>query len=62
MLAFPHIAGGVNFFPTTYSLRTHLSYGGELKTCNNITRDPTNDAAGFTGYILAALFGPAPSG
>src|SRR5215467_6339508 len=54
MLACPHMAGGVNFFPTTYSLRTHLSYGGGLETCNNITPDPTNDAAG--DYILGGKF------
>ena len=54
MLACPHMAGGVNFFPTTYSHRTHLSYGGGLETCNNITPDPTNDAAG--DYILGGKF------
>jgi alcohol dehydrogenase (cytochrome c) len=54
MLACPHMAGGVNFFPTTYSHRTHLSYGGGLEACNNITPDPTNDAAG--DYILGGKF------
>src|SRR5271169_3132327 len=54
MLACPHMAGGVNFFPTTYSHRTHISYGGGLEACNNITPDPTNDAAG--DYILGGKF------
>jgi len=42
----PNLQGGVNFFPTTYSLRTHLSYGGGIEGCSNITPDPSNDAAG----------------
>ncbi len=54
MLACPHMAGGVNFFPTTYSHRTHFSYGGGLEACDNITPDPTNDAAG--DYILGGKF------
>ena len=27
----PNIQGGVNFFPTWYSPRTHLSYGGGIE-------------------------------
>ena len=42
----PNLQGGVNFFPTTYSLRTHLSYGGGIEGCSNITPDPSNDASG----------------
>jgi alcohol dehydrogenase (cytochrome c) len=43
----PDIQGGVNFFPTTYSLRTHLSYGGGIETCNDVTPDPSNDDNGY---------------
>jgi len=43
----PNIQGGVNFFPTTYSARTHLSYGGGIEGCSNITVDPSNDASGY---------------
>ena len=50
----PHMAGGVNWFPTTYSLRTHLSYGGGLETCSSITPDPSNDASG--DYWLGGKF------
>jgi alcohol dehydrogenase (cytochrome c) len=42
----PNLQGGVNFFPTTYSHRTHLSYGGGIEGCSNITPDPSNDASG----------------
>jgi alcohol dehydrogenase (cytochrome c) len=42
----PNIQGGVNFMPTSYSLRTHLSYGGAIEGCSNITPDPSNDASG----------------
>ncbi|MBV8612432.1 MAG: PQQ-binding-like beta-propeller repeat protein, partial [Acetobacteraceae bacterium] len=42
----PNIQGGVNYFPTTYSGRTHLSYGGGIEACSNITPDPSNDASG----------------
>lgn len=42
----PNIQGGVNYFPTTYSPRTHLSYGGGLEGCSNIDIDPSNDASG----------------
>ncbi len=37
----PNIQGGVNFFPTIYSARTHLSYGGGIEGCSNITVDPS---------------------
>jgi alcohol dehydrogenase (cytochrome c) len=50
----PHMAGGVNWFPTTYSLRTHLSYGGGLEACSDITPDPSNDASG--DYWLGGKF------
>ena len=43
----PNIQGGVNFFPTTYSPRSHLSYGGGIEGCSNITVDPSNDASGY---------------
>jgi alcohol dehydrogenase (cytochrome c) len=43
----PNIQGGVNYFPTTYSERTHLSYGGGIEACSNVTVDPSNDASGF---------------
>ena len=42
----PNIQGGVNFMPTTYSHRTHLSYGGGIEGCSNVTPDPSNDASG----------------
>ena len=42
----PNIQGGVNYFPTSYSRRTHLSYGGGLEACSFVTVDPLNDAAG----------------
>jgi alcohol dehydrogenase (cytochrome c) len=42
----PNIQGGVNFMPTSYSLRTHLSYGGGIEGCSNVTPDPSNDASG----------------
>ncbi len=43
----PNILGGVNYFPTSYSPRTHLSYGGGIEGCSTITVDPSNDASGF---------------
>ncbi|HYZ21979.1 MAG TPA: PQQ-binding-like beta-propeller repeat protein, partial [Rhodopila sp.] len=42
----PNIQGGVNYFPTTYSPRTHMSYGGGIEGCSNVTPDPSNDASG----------------
>jgi alcohol dehydrogenase (cytochrome c) len=36
----------VNYYPTTYSHRTRLSYGGGIEGCSNITPDPSNDASG----------------
>ena len=47
LLGCPNIQGGVNFFPTSYSSRTHLSYGGGIEGCSNITPDPTNDDNGM---------------
>jgi alcohol dehydrogenase (cytochrome c) len=46
MLGCPDLQGGVNYFPTTYSHRTHLSYGGGIEVCSYITPDPSNDASG----------------
>jgi alcohol dehydrogenase (cytochrome c) len=43
----PNIQGGVNFFPTSYSLRTHQAYGGGIEGCSDITVDPSNDASGY---------------
>jgi alcohol dehydrogenase (cytochrome c) len=42
----PNMQGGVNYFPTTYSVRTHLSYGGGIEGCTNAAPDPSNDASG----------------
>ncbi|PPQ27553.1 pyrroloquinoline quinone-dependent dehydrogenase [Rhodopila globiformis] len=42
----PNIQGGVNFFPTSYSERTHMSYGGGLEGCSSVTVNPSNDASG----------------
>jgi len=42
----PNIQGGVNYFPTSYSHRTHLSYGGGIEACSLITVDPSQDAGG----------------
>jgi alcohol dehydrogenase (cytochrome c) len=46
LMGCPNIQGGVNFMPTSYSHRTHLSYGGAIEGCSNITPDPSNDASG----------------
>ena len=46
LLGCPDLQGGVNYFPTTYSHRTHLSYGGGIEVCTYITPDPSNDASG----------------
>jgi alcohol dehydrogenase (cytochrome c) len=46
LMGCPNIQGGVNFMPTSYSLRTHLTYGGAIEGCSNITPDPSNDASG----------------
>jgi len=46
LLGCPDLQGGVNYFPTTYSHRTHLSYGGGIEVCAYITPDPSNDASG----------------
>jgi alcohol dehydrogenase (cytochrome c) len=45
--ACPDLQGGVNYFPTTYSERTHLSYGGGIEVCFDVTPDPSNDASGY---------------
>jgi len=52
--ACPNIQGGVNYFPTSYSLRTHLSYGGGMEGCQAITVDPTNDDNG--AYWLGGTY------
>ena len=36
----------MNYFPTSYSHRTHLSYGGGLEACSFVTVDPLNDNSG----------------
>jgi alcohol dehydrogenase (cytochrome c) len=53
----PNIQGGVNYFPTSYSHKTHLSYGGGLEACSIISVDPSNDAAG--DYWLGGKFANA---
>ncbi len=53
----PNIQGGVNYFPTTYSPRTHLSYGGGIEGCSNVTVDPSNDASG--AYWLGGAYANA---
>lgn len=57
LLGCPNIQGGVNFFPTTYSERTHLSYGGGIEACSDVTPDPSNDASGL--YWLGGTFANA---
>jgi alcohol dehydrogenase (cytochrome c) len=42
----PHLGGGVNWQPISYSMRTHLSYGGGTEGCSELTPDPSNDASG----------------
>ena len=37
----------MNYFPTSYSPRTHLSYGGGIEACTFITPDPSNDDNGY---------------
>jgi len=58
----PNIQGGVNFFPTSYSARTHLSYGAGLEGCSNVIVDANADAGtkpdGAAGHIW---FGGASS-
>ena len=58
----PNIQGGVNFFPTAYSARTHLSYGAGLEGCSNVIVDANADAGekpeGAAGHIW---FGGASS-
>jgi alcohol dehydrogenase (cytochrome c) len=46
LLGCPDLQGGVNYFPTSYSSRTKLSYGGGIEVCTFITPDPSNDASG----------------
>jgi alcohol dehydrogenase (cytochrome c) len=57
LLGCPNIQGGVNFFPTTYSERTHLSYGGGIEACSDVTPDPSNDASGL--YWLGGTYANA---
>jgi alcohol dehydrogenase (cytochrome c) len=51
----PNIQGGVNFFPTSYSARTHLTYGGGLEGCSNVIVDAATDAGdkpeGAAGHV-----------
>ena len=37
----------MNYFPTSYSPLTHLSYGGGIEACTFITPDPSNDDNGY---------------
>ncbi len=53
----PSIQGGVNYFPTTYSERTHLSYGGGIEVCDTVKPDPSNDASGY--FWLGGSFASA---
>ncbi len=53
----PNIQGGVNYFPTSYSPRTHLSYGGGIEGCSTITVDPSNDDNG--AYWLGGAYANA---
>ena len=57
LMGCPNIQGGVNYFPTSYSERTHLSYGGGLEGCSNVTPDPSNDASG--AYWLGGTYANA---
>jgi alcohol dehydrogenase (cytochrome c) len=43
--------------PTSYSHRTHMSYGGGIEGCSNITVDPSNDASG--AYWLGGAYANA---
>jgi alcohol dehydrogenase (cytochrome c) len=53
----PNIQGGVNYFPTSYSPRTHLSYGGGIEGCSNVSVDPSNDNNG--AYWLGGTYANA---
>jgi alcohol dehydrogenase (cytochrome c) len=53
----PNIQGGVNYFPTSYSPRTHMSYGGGIEGCSNISVDPSNDDNG--AYWLGGTYANA---
>jgi alcohol dehydrogenase (cytochrome c) len=46
LLGCPDLQGGVNYFPTTYSHKTHMAYGGGIEVCSFITPDPSNDDNG----------------
>jgi len=46
LLGCPDLQGGVNYFPTTYSHKTHMAYGGGIEVCAFITPDPSNDDNG----------------
>lgn len=39
MLGCPHIQGGVNYFPTSYSQKTKFAYGAGIEACSNVTTD-----------------------
>ena len=40
LIGCPHIQGGVNMFPTSYSEKTGLSYGAGLEGCSKVENDP----------------------
>ena len=50
LLGCPDLQGGVNYFPTTYSERTHLSYGGGIEVCFDVTPDTSTDNSGFVWF------------
>ncbi len=45
ILGCPQIQGGVNYFPTSYSEVTKLSYGAGIEGCSNVSADPSKAAA-----------------
>jgi alcohol dehydrogenase (cytochrome c) len=53
----PNIQGGVNYMPTSYSHRTHMSYGGAIEGCSNVSVNPSNDDNG--AYWLGGAYANA---
>ena len=49
LLGCPNIQGGVNFFPTSYSSRTHMSTAAASRVARTSPPDPTNDD---NGHVL----------
>jgi alcohol dehydrogenase (cytochrome c) len=50
----PNIQGGVNYFPTSYSERTRLAYGGGIEGCSEVTTDPSRSGGGLPQSRLDA--------